>query len=180
MRLFTGLSIPPPISLEIERTLSELRPAAKLRWSPIENLHITTKFIGEWPASRLGELENALAAITSPGPFSVEVGHFGFLPNPHHPKIFFAGVHGEPGLKELAKRTDSALSSLGIKSEDRDYTPHITLARIQNENLVALRERIASSPIPEFGSFLAVEYHLYLSEAGPRGSTYSVIGKYSL
>ena len=46
MRLFTGIAIAPHILDRLERLLEELRPLARLNWAPIQNLHITSKFIG--------------------------------------------------------------------------------------------------------------------------------------
>ncbi len=185
MRLFTGLSIPSNISHTLEGLLTEIRSAARLRWTPVENFHITSKFIGEWPETRISELEGALAAMDPPGEFEVTVAEFGFLPNSHRPKIFFAGVRGEAGLAALAGRTDATLAELGVKREERTYTPHLTLARIGNENIGALRERIAALPVSdpegfEFGSFTARDFHLYLSKAGPKGSVYSPLATYPL
>ena len=63
MRLFTGISIAPGVLANIAKMLDTLRPAApvtlKTAWSPVENLHITTKFIGEWPDARLIPVERA-------------------------------------------------------------------------------------------------------------------------
>jgi 2'-5' RNA ligase len=185
MRLFTGLSIPSHITQALDGLLTELRGTAPLRWVPAENLHITSKLIGEWPNARLPELETALAAMDRPGEFQVTVARFGFLPNPHRPKIFFAGVRGEAGLAALAARTDATLAPLGVKPEIRTYNPHLTLARIGHENIGALRERIAALPTSnrgafEFGSFAAREFHLYLSKTGPVGSVYSNLATWPL
>jgi 2'-5' RNA ligase len=187
MRLFTGLSIPSYICGALDGVLKELRSVVPLRWTPAENLHITSKFVGEWPESRTPELEGALASMDSAGEFEVTVARFGFLPNPHRPKIFFAGVRGEVGLAALAARTDAALAQLGVRTENRPYTPHLTLARIDNarignEDIGALRERIAAMPPErfEFGSFAVREFHLYLSKAGPAGSAYSRLATYPL
>jgi 2'-5' RNA ligase len=185
MRLFTGLSIPPQTIHAIDEVLKELRATAQLRWSPLDNLHITSKFIGEWPESRLAELQTVLAALDPPGEFEVTLARFGFLPNLHRPKIFFAGVNGEMGLTALAERTDSALAQIGVKREDRAYTPHLTLARIRDENIGALSERIAArlatDPAScEFGSFNLTEFHLYSSKPGPAGSVYSRLASFPL
>ena len=51
MRLFTAIDLPDEMIWKLERLLSVLRPEAIIKWSPIDNLHITTKFIGEWPPS---------------------------------------------------------------------------------------------------------------------------------
>jgi len=186
MRLFTGLSIPPQILTPIVSSLQQLDQPAGLRWSPAENLHITLKFIGEWPDARFPELKNALEAMPKPRAFAVTVARFGFLPNPHHPKIFFAGVHAEATLAELATRTDQALAALGVKTDSHPYTPHVTLARVGQAlpPVQALRERIAQRVAEgasfDFGSFTVTEFHLYLSRPGPAGSVYTQLASYSL
>jgi 2'-5' RNA ligase len=185
MRLFTGLAIPSHVIDALDAALEQLRAAAPLRWSPLENLHITSKFIGEWPDARLPELQNALAILDTPGEFRVTVARFGFLPNPHRPKIFFAGVCGEVGLAALAERIDAKLAELGVRREERPYTPHLTLARTGNEGIGNLRERVealvAANPENfEFGSFEVREFHLYSSKAGAAGSIYSRLATYPL
>ena len=71
-----GGSNPP----DLEELLRHLKPSARIAWSPIANLHVTTKFIGEWPEERLGELTAAtvrhfFAHCFEPGFASA---HFGF------------------------------------------------------------------------------------------------------
>src|ERR1700760_3160588 len=59
MRLFTALELSPEVLIRLERLTSVLRPEALINWSPLDNLHITTKFIGEWPETRLDDLGGA-------------------------------------------------------------------------------------------------------------------------
>jgi|SRR5665213_94584 len=165
MRLFTGIAPGGDVPSNLEKTLAELRPLAPLRWSPLENLHITTKFIGEWPGERLEELRSALDRVPAPPPFPVTIARFGYYPNPHHPKVLFAAVQaGAPGLGLLASRIDEALIPLGVAAEDRPYMPHLTLARIGNENIRAVREHIANMTNFDFGTFQLSGFHLYLSK----------------
>ena len=63
MRLFTALDLPPEVLGRLDHLLRRLKPAARISWSPPENLHVTTKFIGEWPESRLAELKAALGGL---------------------------------------------------------------------------------------------------------------------
>ena len=185
MRLFTGIALPPHVLDNIERLLGELRPLARLNWTPLENLHITSKFIGEWPEQKLAELERALGRLPAPGNIRIAVARFGFFPNPHHPRVLFAGVQAGPALGDLARSIDEAVLPLGCAREERPYSPHLTLAKInqakiKNENIRDLREHIASMTNPDFGSFDAVDFHLYLSKPGARGSVYSKLASYSL
>ena len=180
MRLFTALDVPPAILRDLERLLDHLRPTAKINWSTVSNLHITTKFIGEWPEERLGDLNSALAAVPRQSSIPVHVHKLGFFPNPHSPRIFWCGIEA-PGLKELAAATDRATAALGIESEKRDYSPHLTLARIKERlDLQPLREAIAALPSLEFGSFQADRFFLYRSQLRPTGSVYTKLAEFPL
>jgi 2'-5' RNA ligase len=173
MRLFTGIDLPAEVTLRLDQLLARLRPAAPLKWSPPQNLHITTKFIGEWPAERLEELTSALRALPRREPFPIEVRGLGWFPNPHHPRVFWAGVHGD-GLERLARDTEEALAALGIPRESRPFAPHLTLARIKEPvPLAALRREVASLDSDRFGAFRAERFHLYESRLTPSGSVYT-------
>ncbi len=173
MRLFTGIALGPAVLHKLTRVIEELQPLANLNWSPVENLHITTKFIGAWPPERLEELKSALAAVPFERSFEITIAKFGYFPNPHHPHSFFAGVHAGPALPVLAARIDEALLPLGIAKEKRPFTPHLTLARIKGQDVRALRRHIAKMTDFDFGTFTASAFHLYLSQPGPSGSVYT-------
>lgn len=180
MRLFTGLDLPPELVARLEQLLEQLRPTARINWSPPANLHVTTKFIGEWPEERLPELEKALAALPSRPMIPVHIGKVGFFPNPHSPRIFWCGVDA-PGLAELAAETDAATSRLGIASEKRAYSPHLTLARIKERlDPQPLREAIAAQASLDFGAFEARSFFLYRSQLRPTGSVYTKLAEFPL
>ncbi len=186
MRLFTGIDLPADIEAALAGTIDQLRPAARLRWSKAANLHITTKFIGEWPEGRLEELKAALALIAKPGIIPIEIRGLGWFPNPHQPRVFWAAVHGAQSLRDLANATDSACAGLGIARETKPYTPHLTLARIEPRgggpapDLGALRRAIAGLPVAPFGRFEAGRFHLYLSEQRDGASHYTRLAGFPL
>jgi 2'-5' RNA ligase len=154
--------------------MSVLRPSAALRWSPPSNLHITTKFIGAWPEERLADLNAALAGVTLPSALDITVSRFGYFPNPHQPKIFFAGVQA-PGMEQLNALLESALEPLGCPREERPWSPHLTLARVGREDIRGLRLAVATLTDFHFGSFSSNRFHLYQSQPAAGGSIYSVI-----
>src|SRR5437763_15476690 len=130
MRLFVGLDLPPAIVHNLEELLDRLRPTARINWSPVSNLHITTKFIGDWPEEELESLVAALGTVPARPPLHVHIRKLGFFPNPHAPRVFWSGIEA-PGLAELAADTDRVAGELGIEPEKRAYSPHLTLARIK-------------------------------------------------
>jgi RNA 2',3'-cyclic 3'-phosphodiesterase len=181
MRLFTGLDLPSEIVRTLDALLDRLRPAARIKWSPPANLHITTRFIGAWPDERLPDLGTALRAIPSHPPIPIQIRKLGFFPNPHSPRVFWAGVEASPDLAALASETDCALETLGLQPEGRPYRPHLTLARIKEPMpLQALRETIAALPSLDFGGFLADRFFLYQSHPGPTGSVYTKLAEFPL
>ncbi len=181
MRLFTAVDIPEEVVAKLDSLIDHLRPAARIKWSPAANLHITTKFIGNWPDERLPEIEKALKGIPTAGPIPIEVRGVGFFPNPHSPRVFWAAVHAPAALSELARATDDALQPLGIEPEKRAFSPHLTLARIKEPvPLAPLRQAIAQLEDTDFGAFTADRFYLYQSTLRPSGSIYTRLSDYSL
>lgn len=179
MRLFTAIDLPQPVRANLDRLLARLRPTARIQWSPAENLHITTKFIGEWPEDRLPELTAVLAGLTGFHPMAIALRGLGFFPNPHSPRVFWVGVEADASLAELARRTDAALAELGVPQEKRAFSPHLTLARIkQPVPLTELRQAIARLESLEFGAFQAQSFGLYQSVLRPSGSVYTKLTEF--
>lgn len=181
MRLFTAIDLSPEVAASLGGLVSRLRPTAPIQWSPAANFHLTTKFIGEWPEARLEELNAALRGLAGRPPFPVEVRGLGFFPNPHAPRVFWAGVHAPAALGELARDTDRALGALGVPLETKPYSPHLTLARVkQPARLQTLQQAIAALPSVEFGGFTADRFFLYHSRLAPGGSVYTKLSEFTL
>jgi len=179
MRLFTGVDLPEQVRERLERLLMHLRPCAHLKWSPVYNLHVTLKFIGEWPEQKLPELESTLRIVPPRDPIPTDLKGLGWYPNPHHPRVFWVGVQGGDALPELVKSIDSRVVPLGIPREDRPFNAHLTLARIKEPApLQALRSAIAELESVEFGSFVIDRFHLFRSQPGSAGSIYTKLSEY--
>jgi RNA 2',3'-cyclic 3'-phosphodiesterase len=181
MRLFVGLAIPGDIMARVTATVEQLRPAApKLRWSPAGNLHITTKFVGQWSEERLAEMTAGLRSIQAAA-FDVHLAGMGWFPNPHSPRIFWLAARGGEALNALAAKTDEVTAAIGVAKEDRPYTPHLTLARVNaGVDLRELRGAVAELTQPDWGRFRAEEFYLYRSDPGPAGSVYTKLARFPL
>ncbi len=177
--MFTAVDPSPEVHEALTRLLRRLQPTARLSWTKPENLHLTLKFIGEWREDRLEELTQALASVPAPPGFGVKFSGVGFFPNARSPRVFWVGIEPTPELAQLAAGMDRALQPLGIPPEKRAYSPHLTLARIQDRTpLGDLHREIESLPSREFGAFCPECFCLYQSQLRPGGSIYTKVAEF--
>ena len=178
MRLFIALDLPSEVVRNLESFVARLKPAARISWSPPANLHITTKFIGEYPEGELRALQSALAAVPQRPPIEVAIAKVGFFPNERAPRVFWCGIDA-PGLDSLAADTESATASVGVAVENRPFSPHLTLARIKERlDLRPLFDAIATAHTLDFGRFTARSFFLYRSQLRPGGSVYTKLAEF--
>src|SRR6266446_3188465 len=152
MRLFVALEIPSTVRKNLAELLKSLRSMSpQTRWVRPENLHVTLKFIGEVPETRLAAIRSALAGARSDQPVALDFRGLGFFPNEKHPRVFWAGIETSPNLKTLAADIDEATERLSIPREKPPFSPHLTLARFEPPRLPErLRGAVQESGQREF------------------------------
>ena len=181
MRLFIALDIPEDVRASLAALVAKLRAAgSNARWTRIEGLHVTLKFIGEAPAESAENIKSALAAIPPRAPIAIEFRGMGFFPNERRPRVLWAGVQAGPELGELASAVERALEPLGIARETRAFSPHLTVARFdETRGLDPLRAAVETAGTLEFGKTTAREFHLYQSVLKRGGAEYTRLATFS-
>lgn len=183
MRIFIALDIPGEIRTRLAEYMERVRSHAPgARWPRVEGLHVTLKFVGEVKDQKVEEMKRALAIVKA-ARFDVTFSNIGFFPTPKSPRVFWAGVQGGEALAALATSVDQALSKLGITREEKDYHPHLTLARAGTRDphsLKGLAPLLTVEPNPQFGTMTAREFWLYRSQLSPGGSKYTKLERYGL
>ncbi len=196
MRIFIGIDLDPEIRARIARFLEGVQGfAPDARWVRPESLHITLKFIGEQTPDQVEAIAARLRRVEGSA-FEVRSGGCGFFPTAKAPRVFWIGIHDGPQLAELARSIDMATAELGIprNSEDRPYSPHLTLARaggrsgspkrqkgdVPNTIFAVLDKRLAAMAELNFGTMTAAEFILYQSQLSPKGSKYTKLQRFPL
>ena len=182
MRIFIALDIPGEIRARLAEYVERVRPyAPEARWARVEGLHLTLKFVGEVKDQQLDGIKKALAGVSA-SPFTVAFGKVGFFPNPRSPRVFWAGVDAGEELPRLASTIEQKLEALDIAREEREYNPHLTLARSGSSphSLKGLAPLMEREPAPQFGTMTAREFWLYRSELGRGGSKYTKLERFGL
>ncbi len=177
MRLFVALEIPAVVRGNLAALIKSLRGVSpQTRWIRPQNLHVTLKFIGEVPETKLAAIRNALAGVRSEQPVALDFRGLGFFPNEKHPRVFWAGIDASTNLKTLAANIDGATEKVGIPREQRPFSPHLTLARFEPPRLPEkLRAAIQENAAREFGSVRTSQFHLIESKLKPSGAEYTTV-----
>ena len=166
-------------SLEVCRlALESIRQAAhqlgdRVRWTRPENVHLTLKFLGEVPETKLDDIRPALRnACANHTAFDATLDSFGAFPSPRRARVIWAGVGvGSERLRALAADVEAALEPLGFEREGRDYVPHATLGRARSRPVkVGLPE-----PVPGEPGFKVARVELVESRLTAEGAVYETL-----
>ncbi len=137
LRLFIAVELPANVRQRLADVADELRGMGleRLRWVRPENIHITLKFLGETPAERQPQIEDALrAAAEGVAPHELTLGELGKFGGRQNPRVLWVDVRGDvDALKALQKRVDARIAPLGFPADERPFAAHLTLARVPQD-----------------------------------------------
>jgi|ERR1700722_6756677 2'-5' RNA ligase len=194
MRLFIALDLDDTIREKVIGFMEGARGfAPEARWARPESLHITLKFVGQWPDDKLAEMQQVLQGIRAER-FELTVGDHGFFPTAKAPRVFWIGIQAGPQVSALASAIDERTVSLGVAREEHAFSPHLTLARRAggsgaprknkddhpNRAFARLQEKLTRMSQLDFGAMTAREFFLYRSELSPHGSRYTKLFDFPL
>jgi len=176
VRTFICIEIPEAIKDRIGELQRDLRGMdARISWVKPENIHLTLKFLGDVPQSRIESIKRAAErAAGSSSLFEIEARGAGCFPSPRNPRVLWVGLSHLPDeLKRLHAKIEDELSREGFAREQKKFSPHLTIGRIrspQNTSLVA-EKLIAGGFEPV--RFQANEIIVMRSDLDPSGSIYT-------
>jgi len=184
-RIFIAIDISEQARKAAAEHIEYLRNAdrdVRVGWEKAEKLHITLKFLGDVDEPRIATLGVAIQQIASRfHPFKLELSDTGVFPNARQPRILWLGiVNTDDQLKTLAASIESACEKLGFAAEDRQFKPHLTIARVREPQKG--RQLAAMHLNSDFGSvgFTVRKIVIYESKLGPAGSVYTPISTHRL
>lgn len=144
---------------------------------PLEQLHLTLKFIGTIDEENVVLIEQALSSIAF-SPFIAKLGAINFFKKHGEISILYADLIA-PQFSDLALVIDNALSNF-VKPETRPFIAHVTLARIKKiadeKFFKEVMARIKNKPL----SFCVNEFVLKESILSPEGARHSPLAYYQL
>jgi RNA 2',3'-cyclic 3'-phosphodiesterase len=153
-----------------------------VKWTHIDNIHITLVFLGDTQERIISEIYPVLIEKCSGyGSFQLILRGCGIFRSLNDPRIIWTGIQPSDKLTGLNTSIISGLKELNIKLEDRPFNPHLTVGRIKHINDVRLLESlIAKYQNTELQKVNVKEVILYESILLPSGPVYKPLAEFSL
>jgi RNA 2',3'-cyclic 3'-phosphodiesterase len=183
LRTFIACEIHADLQQAIQRAIQPLQGALEVglvRWVPTQNVHLTLKFLGDVTTSSLEMIQRTMAAEAARCQvFDGTVEGLGAFPSLHRPSVLWIGFKAPPALGVLQHELDLATERLGYRSDERGFSPHLTVGRVRTTGRGAdmhkVRDELAKLQIGSLGSVHVDAVHLFKSDLQAAGAVYTML-----
>jgi 2'-5' RNA ligase len=192
MRLFFAIDLPEELHEPFAALQDDLRDADGLSFTDPTQAHLTMKFLGEVPIATDADEDEptvddakvagaATIEAAETAPFPVEVGGLGAFPSEEYMSVVWAGVRdGASDLEAIAAVLETETTDRGFDAADNAFTPHVTLARMNDARGKDLVQDRIRNTDPTVGRFTAEELKLKRSVLGDDGAEHETIARFPL
>ena len=184
-RTFIAIEFPRELRALVAAHIKRLReafPDVAASWNREDNLHLTLKFLGNVPVTKIEELSRAVAAATSQvEPFPLTVNGCGTFPQRGKPNVLWIGVDDPSStLLRLHQHLEDNCAGVGLPRDARPFHPHLTIARLRKAQ--GARELADSHRNLPFNpqAFTVSEIVVFKSELLPKGAKHSDLSRHQL
>ncbi len=170
-RAFLAIDIPSGVKDRISAITGELddsfvRPVSR------DNLHVTLLFLGDIDSDMSNRVMRMMDTVDDAS-FDVSLAGMGSFPEDFPNVIFVNVTKGADRMSRIYDTLCEGASSIGIRIENRRFTPHITIGRVKRHNSnirMRLLDFIDEHSLEDFGGFRCNNIALkksVLTENGP-------------
>ncbi len=183
-RLFIALHLPSEVIAALDTAQHHLRvtvPPGVVSWVAPRSIHLTLKFLGDVPLNQRESIAEALTTVArAHAPFDLSTGGLGCFPHQRNPRVVWIGVQGQlKALQLLRDAVEGVIAPLGYPTEDRPFSPHLTLGRVRRDAsrsaVQTLGAVMASATAPPPVTWTVTEVGLFRSELKPTGAVYTLL-----
>jgi RNA 2',3'-cyclic 3'-phosphodiesterase len=167
--------------IQSEKIANELLPALKtelqhgsISWAKPEQMHVTLRFFGDTPVSRIPSIEKALrTALKQCKSFEISLKHVKMFGSRYKPQVIWIGIEDNGVLKNLFAHVQSNLLKEGFPGDRQNFVPHLTLGRIKKlDNLQQFQSVLADFSEYEAEILTVKEFILFESQLFPSGAVH--------
>ncbi|MGN0098875.1 MAG: RNA 2',3'-cyclic phosphodiesterase [Candidatus Methanomethylophilaceae archaeon] len=179
MMVRTFISVKIPDTSCLKGVLDDVGKLDNVRPSPLSQMHITLKFIGDVDERRIPKvIECVRSACRDRRAFDITLSGTGCFPNGNRPSVVWIGASPADELTSLADSIGRKLSSAGILFDDKPFKAHITIGRCKGP--ADLTGFLTSHKDDVFTEFTCSEVLVMKSVLSPAGAKHSVLERIPL
>ena len=183
-RLFVSIDLPPECCEQVGAVQKPFRGLSGVRPTDPDQAHVTVKFLGEVADDRVDLvtdlLERAIRTATV-GPFEATVGGIGVFPSFEYISVVWVGVReGATPMVTLHDSIEERFVGAGFKAEEHEFTPHVTIARLDHGGSKERVQELVAERDPIVGSFDVRSVTLTESTLAADGPVYETLERVSL
>jgi 2'-5' RNA ligase len=149
------------------------------RWVQPEMMHLTLRFIGEVDRGWFDDIDAALQSITTPA-FELRLAGVGHWERKGKATQLWVGVEKSPPLMRLRDKIESSLVRLGLEPEGRKFSPHVTLARLNDTTPGRVAHFLGAHGLFRAGPLAVESFTLFSSFLSHTGAIYTAEAEYPL
>lgn len=177
IRMFLSIPVKDPSSLQ--PVLADLKTTRNVRPSPISQMHLTVRFIGDIDDGKTKKVARCISdAVSGIDPFVITIKGAGCFPKRSRPTVVWIGAEPQETLGLIAERISANLKAANIGFDEKPFKSHITVGRCSGTvDLDGFFDRYSGK---EFTSFLCDEILVMRSELSPSGARHTVLERVRL
>lgn len=190
LRTFIACELPADVRAAlgaIQRSTQKQTPDSMrcVKWVNPDGIHLTLKFLGATPADSVDAIVQAMQeAANSARPLALQLSRPGAFPNAHRPRVLWVGIEGDVApLQRLQAAIEATVAPLGFPSENRPFSPHLTLGRLRDDaapddrcDIAAAVTALRPEPVP----FMVSSISLMRSDLLRDGAVYTRLAEIRL
>jgi 2'-5' RNA ligase len=180
LRLFVAIELPPAVREALRSAQVGLKEARlPVRWVNPEGAHLTLKFLGPTRPEQVPAISAALAdAARAHRPFELETAGLGCFPDVRAPRVVWLGLaDAVQALGALRDDVERLIAPLGFPTEQRPFSPHLTLGRTSKDatrqDVARIGPLITATHVPPAIHWRVGSISLMRADLGPAGPRYT-------
>lgn len=153
MRVFIGIDFSDQTKQEILGIQNQLKPyATSGHWKPLDNLHLTLKFLGEVQPDQIEQINETLSQLcNNRKAFELSIANLWTFDGKDSIRVLWLGLSGDlDQLQALQQKVDASLSPLGFAAEKRGFAPHVTIGQdiVFNTDFSQVQKELGEIELP--------------------------------
>lgn len=150
---------------------------ADIRWTKVENIHLTLAFLGNLLPDQILSLSGHLDThLRQQSDFNLSFSGIGTFGHKSSPRIIWVGIDNSKALQAIHKQIVTAIHEAEIKYSPKPFSPHLTIGRVKSpKGITELFQLIEENKQARAGKTEVKSIDVIKSILTPTGAEYSVL-----